>query len=32
MHMPRKDKYGTQEPIALLKFLIEKNIMYEWGG
>lgn len=32
MHMPKKDKYGTQEPIALLKFLIDKGVMYERGG
>ena len=32
MHMPKKDKYGTQEPIALLKFLIDKGCMYERGG
>jgi len=32
MHMPVVDKYGTQQPIAWLKFLIEKNFMYERGG
>ena len=32
LHMPIVDKYGTQQPIALLKFLIDKGIMYERGG
>ena len=32
LHMPRVDKYGTQQPIAFLKFLIEKKYMYERGG
>lgn len=32
LHMPNKDKYGTQQPIALLKLLIEKQLMYERGG
>lgn len=30
--MPRIDKYGTQQPIALLKFLIERNQLYQRGG
>lgn len=30
--MPTIDKYGTQQPIALLKFLIEKGYIYERGG
>jgi dynein heavy chain len=32
VHMPRVDKYGTQQPIALLKFLIEMGYIYERGG
>lgn len=32
LHMPIVDKYGTQQPIALLKFLIDKGLMYERGG
>ena len=32
LHMPKVDKYGTQQPIALLKFLIDKKTMYERGG
>ena len=32
MHLPKVDKYGTQQPIALLQFLIDKGIMYERGG
>jgi dynein heavy chain len=32
LHMPNVDKYGTQQPIALLKFLIDKKLMYERGG
>ena len=32
MHMPKKDAYGTQQPIALLRFLIDKGIMFERGG
>lgn len=32
LHMPNVDKYGTQQPIALLKLLIDKGIMYERGG
>lgn len=32
MHMPRIDTYGTQQPIAWLKFLIEKGFIYERGG
>jgi len=32
LHMPIVDKYGTQQPTALLKFLIDKEIMYERGG
>ena len=30
--MPFRDKYGTQEPIALLKFLIERGSMYDRTG
>jgi MoxR-like ATPase len=29
LNMPRVDEYGTQQPIALLKFLIERDAMYE---
>ena len=32
LHMPIIDPYGTQQPIALLKFLVDKRIMYERGG
>jgi len=32
LHMPRVDIYGTQQPIAFLKFLIERNNIYERGG
>jgi dynein heavy chain len=32
LHMPNIDKYGTQQPIALLKFLLDKKLMYERGG
>jgi dynein heavy chain len=32
LHMPIVDKYGTQQPIALLKFLLDKKLMYERGG
>lgn len=32
IHMPMIDTYGTQQPIALLKFLIEKDYFYERGG
>ena len=28
LHMPIVDKYGTQQPIALLKFFIEKGYLY----
>ena len=31
LHMPKVDKYGTQQPIALLKFLIEKGFLYDRG-
>ena len=31
-HMPKIDTYGTQQPIALLKFLVEKGYIYERGG
>ncbi|XP_067910593.1 dynein axonemal heavy chain 10 isoform X5 [Heterodontus francisci] len=29
MNMPRVDQYGTQQPIALLKLLLEKGGMYD---
>ena len=32
MNMPLIDKYGTQQPNALLKFLIERNQLYQRGG
>lgn len=31
LNMPIVDKYGTQQPIALLKFLIERGNMYDRG-
>ena len=31
-NMPKIDIYGTQQPIALLKFLIERNQLYERSG
>lgn len=30
--MPKVDTYGTQQPIALLRFFIEKNYIYERSG
>ena len=32
LHMPRVDIYGTQQPIAFLKFLIDRNNIFERGG
>jgi len=32
LHMPKIDTYGTQQPIAWLKFLVEKGFIYERGG
>ncbi|KAF4667711.1 Dynein heavy chain 10, axonemal [Perkinsus chesapeaki] len=32
LSMPKIDKYGTQQPLALLKFVVEKQFMYERGG
>lgn len=32
LNMPRIDKYGTQQPNALLKFLVERNMLFERGG
>jgi dynein heavy chain, axonemal len=32
LNMPVIDKYGTQQPNALLKFLVEKNQLYQRGG
>ena len=29
LNMPKIDIYGTQQPIALLKFLIEKGQLYQ---
>ncbi|KAG8456021.1 hypothetical protein GDO86_001999 [Hymenochirus boettgeri] len=31
MNMPKVDEYGTQQPIALLKLLLEKGGMYDRG-
>lgn len=31
LNMPQKDTYGTQQPIALLKLLIEKGGLYDRG-
>lgn len=31
MNMPLVDTYGTQQPIALLKFLFEKGGFYDRG-
>lgn len=31
MNMPRVDNYGTQQPIALLKLLVERGGMYDRG-
>lgn len=31
MNMPKVDEYGTQQPIALLLFLISKGTMYDHG-
>jgi dynein heavy chain len=32
LHMPIIDVYGTQQPNALLKFLVEKGYIYERTG
>jgi len=32
LNMPQVDRYGTQEPIALLKFLVERGNMYDRTG
>uniref|UniRef100_A0A2K5DJP1 Dynein axonemal heavy chain 10 n=1 Tax=Aotus nancymaae TaxID=37293 RepID=A0A2K5DJP1_AOTNA len=31
VNMPRVDEYGTQQPIALLKLLLEKGYLYDRG-
>ena len=31
MNMPQVDQYGTQQPIALLKLLLQKGGMYDRG-
>ena len=31
LNMPRVDAYGTQQPIALLRFLVERGHMYDRG-
>merc|ERR1719399_2754459 len=32
LSMPKVDKYGTQQPLALLRFIIDRGFMYERGG
>ena len=32
LNMPKIDKNGTQQPNALLKFLVERNQLYQRGG
>jgi len=32
LSMPKIDTYGTQQPLALLKFLMERSFIYERGG
>ena len=32
IHMPKVDSYGTQQHIALLKFLVEMGYIYEKIG
>merc|ERR1719463_719622 len=32
LSMPKVDTYGTQQPLALLRFLIDRGFMYERGG
>ncbi|PHJ24428.1 dynein heavy chain family protein, partial [Cystoisospora suis] len=32
LNMPKVDTYGTQQPLALLKFVMERMLMYERGG
>ncbi|KFG44621.1 dynein heavy chain family protein, partial [Toxoplasma gondii GAB2-2007-GAL-DOM2] len=32
LSMPKVDMYGTQQPLALLKFVMERMSMYERGG
>lgn len=31
MNMPKVDTYGTQQPIAMLKLLVEKGGIYDRG-
>uniref|UniRef100_A0A8C6RAH3 Dynein, axonemal, heavy chain 10 n=1 Tax=Nannospalax galili TaxID=1026970 RepID=A0A8C6RAH3_NANGA len=31
MNMPKVDEYGTQQPIALLKLLLDKGFLYDRG-
>jgi dynein heavy chain len=31
LNMPRVDKYGTQQPIALLRLFVERKGLYERG-
>jgi dynein heavy chain len=32
LSMPKIDTYGTQQPLALLKFVMERAFLYERGG
>ncbi|PFH33986.1 dynein heavy chain family protein [Besnoitia besnoiti] len=32
LSMPKVDTYGTQQPLALLKFVMERMALYERGG
>mmetsp|Transcript_39360 Transcript_39360/g.37802 ORF Transcript_39360/g.37802 Transcript_39360/m.37802 type:complete len:502 (+) Transcript_39360:2293-3798(+) len=32
LNMPKIDIYGTQQPLALMKFLVERNQLYQRGG
>jgi dynein heavy chain len=31
LNMPKVDKYGTQQPIAMLKLFIERSGIYDRG-
>ena len=30
LNMPRMDQYGTQQPIALLKLLVDRKVSTSW--
>lgn len=30
LNMPRMDQYGTQQPIALLKLLVDRKVSTGW--